>query len=136
MHLFVVVRSANVERTSTVQDVKNRILFCGIEAGRQPHAQVSSVVKDAAGEWHDVKPAYNRSLARHLLRGGDKRETGNHKSGGATEWTQHTRSLAFSESNPQIEFGYRWMTIEVITTGPLVKACIVGNPETILKVTN
>src|SRR5580700_5674941 len=39
------------------------------------------------------------------------------------------RSLAFSESNPQIEFGYRWMTIEVATTGPLVRACIVGNPS-------
>ena len=39
-------------------------------------------------------------------------------------------SLACSESNFQIEFGYRWMTIELITKGPLLKACIVGNPET------
>jgi hypothetical protein len=40
-------------------------------------------------------------------------------------------SLACSESNFQIEFGYRWMTIELITKGPLLKACIVGKPEVI-----
>jgi hypothetical protein len=43
------------------------------------------------------------------------------------------RSLACSESDRQIDFGYRWMTIELITTGLLLKACIVGNPEVIRK---